>query len=101
MTKSTSVTVQLTSEDKTLPFLRKEQSKATLMEDGKYDVSLIFDDEVSGVKGGKIFEKDGRKAINTFKLQATSFVSSKPEIRVEVEDFYGNILKEEINLTNL
>ncbi len=101
MTKTAATTIQLTSEDKTLPFLQKEQSKVAVMEDGKYEVSLIFDDEISGVKGGKIYEKDGTKPINTFKLQATSFTSSKPEIRVEVEDYYGNILKEEINLTAL
>lgn len=50
MTKTVTTTIQLASEDKTPPFLRKEQSKVSVMEDGKYEVSLIFDDEISGVK---------------------------------------------------
>lgn len=51
MTRTVSTTIQLTSEDTTPPFLRRDQSKAPVMEDGQYDVSLIFDDEISGVKG--------------------------------------------------
>lgn len=100
MTKTSTLSLTLVSEDKGLPVLKKDQSKVILLPDGKYDVSLIFDDEISGVKGGKIFQKWGTQPFNTFQLQATSFVVSKPEINFEVEDFYGNVLKGDLNLSN-
>lgn len=97
-TKTVSTQINLVSEDKTPPVFRKEQSRVEKTEDWKYDVSLLFDDEISGVKWGKIVEISWGKPVNTFSFQATSFVTSSANLRAEVEDFYGNVLKQEIHL---
>ena len=100
-TKTTTVPVKLVSEDKTPPLLRKDQSSVSRTEDGKYEVNLLFDDDTSWVKWGKIIETSWWKVVNTFKLQATSFTVNVPNLRLEVEDFYGNVLKQELNLDSL
>lgn len=100
MTKASSLTVNLISEDTTPPFLKKEQSTVQKTEDGKYQVTLFFDDEHSGIKEGKIFEKGKNKAILDFKLQTAQFTTNTPELTIEIKDFYNNILKDEINLEN-
>lgn len=100
-TKTASFDLQLIAEDKTPPFLQKEQSSSVKNAEWKYETTLIFDDELSGVKGGKIFEKGKNKAFNTFSLQATSFTSVSPQIKLEVEDYYGNVFTQELNLEEL
>jgi hypothetical protein len=49
-TKTATVPIKLVSEDKTPPVFRKDQSSVSRAEDGKYEVSLLFDDDISGVK---------------------------------------------------
>jgi len=51
------VAVNLVSEDTTPPTFNKTQSKVVKNVDGSYDANLLFDDAISAVKEGKVFEK--------------------------------------------
>ena len=57
LSQSVQVAVNLVSEDTTPPTFNKSQSKVVKNADGSYDANLLFDDAVSAVKEGKVFEK--------------------------------------------
>ena len=86
------------SEDTAPPTFNKSQSKVVKNADGSYDVNLLFDDAISAVKEGKVFEKWQTKALTTFSMQVAQFSTKASELSVEVKDMYGNTLKQDINL---
>ena len=98
LSQSVQVAVNLVSEDTTPPTFNKSQSKVVKNADGSYDANLLFDDAVSAVKEGKVFEKGQTKALTTFSMQVAQFSTKASEVSVEVKDMYGNTLKQDINL---
>ena len=98
LSQSVQVAVNLVSEDTTPPTFNKSQSKVVKNADGSYDANLLFDDAVSAVKEGKVFEKGQTKALTTFSMQVAQFITKVSEVSVEVKDMYGNTLKQDINL---
>lgn len=97
---SKKISINLIAEDHEAPILLKDKSSVTQNEDESYEVNLFFVDNASSVKGGKIFAAGSDKAIHTFKMQIANFSTTAKEIVVEVEDLYGNILKESLDLEN-
>jgi hypothetical protein len=79
------------------PYLNRDGTNVIRNEDWKYDVTLLFNDDVSWIKSWKIIGQDW-KNVNTFSSQATSFVTSDNVLKLEVSDYYDNVLSEEINL---
>lgn len=98
LSQSVQVSVNLVSEDTTPPTFNKSQSKVVKNADGSYEASLFFDDAVSAVKEGKVFEKWQTKALTSFSMQVAQFSTKASEVSVEVKDMYGNTLKQDINL---
>ena len=89
--------INLVSEDTMAPYLNRDGTNVIRNEDWKYDVTLLFNDDVSWIKSWKIIGQDW-KNVNTFSSQATSFVTSNNVLKLEVSDYYDNVLSEEINL---
>ena len=99
-TKQVSIAVNVVSEDTTPPYLNKDWSKVSKNEDWSYNITLLFDDTTSSVKGWKILDTEWN-TINTFNWQATSFSSGTPNLKVVVEDLYENKLEQDINLEEM
>lgn len=65
-TKTETVGVNLVSTDTQAPLLLRDKSSVTKNEDGSYQVNFVFQDELSSVKDGKIFEKGSASPLVTF-----------------------------------
>ena len=89
----------MVEKDTTPPFLVKDKS-SVLRGEGGFEVSLLFSDAISNVKGGKVFAGESTTPLATFKMQVANFTTDQNIVVVEVEDLYGNILKEPIDLAN-
>ena len=98
--KTATLSINIVSEDTTVPYFNKDWSKITRNEDGSFNVTLLFDDATSWVKSGKIFNTEWA-SINTFNWQATTFTTQSTTIKAEVEDLYWNKLEQQINLEEL
>lgn len=85
-------------EDIQAPYMVKEQSKKQAKDDGSYQITLIFDDELSGIPGGTV-TVDGKTT--TFEWRLANFVTKSESFSVEVKDNYGNVLTQTINLSDL
>ena len=96
-TKSVTTSVNLVSEDTDIPYFNKEWSTVIKNEDWSYNVTLLFDDNISWVKNWNILDSNGW-SVNKFNWQATNFTTSNSIIKAVVEDFYWNKLEQEINL---
>ena len=96
---SKKITLNLVEKDTTPPFLVKDKS-SVLRGEGGFEVSLLFSDAISNVKGGKVFAGESTTPLATFKMQVANFTTDQNIVVVEVEDLYGNILKEPIDLAN-
>ena len=76
----------------------KEWSSVIKNEDGSFNVTLLFDDNISWVKNWNIFDTNGW-TVNKFYGQATNFTTTNNIIKAVIEDFYWNKLEQDINLT--
>ena len=89
----------LQSNDDEPPYLVVEQSKKQQKDDGKYQITLIFDDHLSGIPWGKV--SVNWSVINSFQWRLASFTTDSESFDVEVKDNYGNTLNQTINLSDL
>jgi membrane carboxypeptidase/penicillin-binding protein PbpC len=96
-TKTSTTPINLVSEDTDIPYFNKESSTIIKNEDWSYNVTLLFDDNISWVKNWVITDTNGW-SLNKFNWQATNFTTKNQIIKAMVEDFYWNKLEQEINL---
>lgn len=96
---SASITDVLESTDEEPPYLVTEQSKKQETEDWQYQITLVFDDHLSGIPGGSVSVNGS--VINSFKWRLVSFTTSAEVFDVEVRDNYGNVLKKTIDIADL
>ena len=89
----------LEASDSEAPYLVIEQSKKQDKWDGEYEITLIFDDRLSGIPGWSV--SIGWDVITSFKWRLASFTTSAESFDVEVKDNYGNTLNQTINLADL
>lgn len=93
----TVVPVTIISEDKNPPYLMKDKVVVNKKSDGLYEVILLFWDDLSHIKGGKI-TVNGKDI--TFDKNLVTFETEKLEIlKYEVSDVYNNKLKDTLDLT--
>jgi len=85
-------------EDIQAPYLVKEQSKKQANSDWSYQITLIFDDELSGIPGWNV-TVDGKTT--TFEWRLANFTTKSESFEIEVKDNYGNTLTQTINLSDL
>lgn len=97
-TKSVSTSINVVSEDTEVPYFNKEWSTVIKNEDWSFNVTLLFDDNISWVKNWIITDTNWWN-INKFNGQATNFSTTNNIIKATVEDFYWNKLEQEINLS--
>ncbi len=97
-TKSVSTSINIVSEDTEVPYFNKEWSTVIKNEDWSFNVTLLFDDNISWVKNWIITDTNWWN-INKFNGQATNFSTTNNIIKATVEDFYWNKLEQEINLS--
>lgn len=90
------IKVNLQKEDTTPPYWNREKSKISY-EKGNYNAWMMFSDELSSVMGGRI-EVDGQK-LTGFYGNIINFNTSNPQIRVVIQDSFGNILDQNIDLS--
>ena len=98
-TNNASITDVLESADTEPPYFVADQSKKQSTDGSNYQVTLIFDDHLSGIAGWTVSNQ--WNAIHTFKWRAALFTTSVEVFDVEVKDNYWNILKQTINLADL
>ncbi len=89
----------LEASDNEAPYLVVEQSRKQDKWDGEYEITLIFDDRLSGIPGWSV--SIGWDVITSFKWRLASFTTSAESFDVEVKDNYGNVLSQTINLADL
>ena len=89
----------LQSTDSEPPFFVADMSKKTQKENGQYQVTLIFDDHLSGIPWGTV--SAWWSVIHSFDGRAAIFTTSAASFDVEVKDNYWNILNQTINLSDL
>lgn len=89
----------LEASDNEAPYLVVEQSRKQDKWDGEYEITLIFDDRLSGIPGWSV--SIGWDVITSFKWRLASFTTSAESFDVEVKDNYGNVLTQTINLADL
>lgn len=93
------IIVQGMGGDSVAPYLLTDNLTVRKRSDGKYDVVMLFVDDLSAVKGGKITMADGT-LINQFNGNVTTYQIQIPQpLNYEVEDAYGNVVKQSIDLT--
>lgn len=95
---SSTIKVNLQNEDKTPPYLNREKSQVSY-KNGEYSAWMMFSDELSSVMGGKI-EVDGQK-LTGFYGNIINFNTSNPQIHVMIQDSFGNILDQNIDLSEM
>ncbi len=95
---SSTIKVNLQNEDKTPPYLNREKSQVSY-KNGEYSAWMMFSDELSSVMGGKI-EVDGQK-LTGFYGNIVNFNTSNPQIHVMIQDSFGNILDQNIDLSEM
>jgi len=96
-TKTVTTSINIVSEDTDIPYFNKEWSTVIKKEDWSFNVTLLFDDNISWVKNWIITDINGW-TVNKFNGQATNFTTTNQTIKATVEDFYWNKLEQEINL---
>ncbi|MBP6909987.1 hypothetical protein KBC03_00050 [Patescibacteria group bacterium] len=85
--------------DNVAPYLLTDTLAVRKRADGNYDVVMLFVDDLSAIKSGKISMTDGT-LINSFSNNATTYQIKIPQPLVyEVADVYGNTVKNTIDLT--
>ena len=89
----------LETDDKEPPFLSLEYSKKQQKDEWKYDVTLVFDDHLSGIPWWTV--SINWNIINSFQWRLASFTTDAQSFDVEVKDNYGNVLTQTINLADL
>lgn len=93
----TSVKINIVEKDTTPPTLDKERIVISKRSDDKYNVTLLFHDEMSGIQGGSISSQ--WKVVKNFTNSIADFILPElGEINIITKDNYGNTLKENINL---
>lgn len=81
------------------PYLLTDTLAVRPRSDGRYDVIMLFVDDLSAIKGGTISMTDGTQ-IHTFNGNATTYQIQIPQtLTYKVEDAYGNIVQNSIDLT--
>lgn len=88
----------LESEDTEPPFLSQEYSKKQLKDWWKYDITLVFDDHLSGIPWWTVSINGN---ITSFHWRLASFTTDAQSFDVEVKDNYWNTLNQTINLSDL
>ena len=89
----------LETDDKEPPFLSLEYSKKQQKDEWKYEVTLVFDDHLSGIPWWTV--SINWNIINSFQWRLASFTTDAQSFDVEVKDNYGNVLTQTINLADL
>ena len=89
----------LESSDNEPPFFVPEMSKKLQKDNGQYQVTLIFDDHLSGIPWGSV--SAWGKVIHSFDWRAAIFTTDTEILDVEVKDNYWNVLNQTINLSDL
>lgn len=93
------ITVQGVWSDTVAPYLLTDTLAVRPRSDGRYDVIMLFVDDLSAIKGGTISMTDGTQ-IHTFNGNATTYQIQIPQtLTYKVEDAYGNIVQNSIDLT--
>jgi hypothetical protein len=93
---SVSIQVNFQKNDKNPPYRVKDKSHITY-KNGEYTASLLFADELSSVLGGRI-DIDG-EMYTGFYGKLVNFSTSNPRIHVIVQDAFGNMLEQDIDLS--
>lgn len=88
----------LEADDKEPPYLVKDQSKKEHKDGWKYQVTLIFDDTLSGIPWWTV-TVDGKTI--SFEWRLASFTTASESFDVMVKDNYENVLQQTIMLNDL
>ena len=88
--------IVLKKQDNEAPELIKDKSLIKKVGD-EYNVSFLFSDALSAVKGGKILAS--WEVIGNFEGRLATFKTKESQIDIAVEDAFENILQEEIDLS--
>lgn len=94
-----SIVSTLESTDSESPYLVKEQSNKQPKEDGKYQITLVFDDHLSWIPWWSI--SVGWNIIHSFEWRLASFTTDAESFDIEVWDSYRNALKQTININEI
>ena len=94
-----SINVTIESSDTEPPFFVPWASERLQTEDGKNQITLTFDDHLSGIVWGTV--SAGGNVIKSFEWRYTTFSTDVESVDVEVKDRFNNVLKQTINLTEL
>ena len=94
-----SINITLEATDTEPPFFVPWASERLQTEDGKYQITLTFDDHLSGIIGWSV--SVWWNIINSFEWRYTTFSTDAESVDVEVRDRFDNILKQTINLAEL
>lgn len=94
----TTFDLEIVTSDKTPPTILENKTKVQQGEDGKYQVSIILEDDLSFIEYGKVFTPE--KVLLEFKWQAAVFTMDQlTPVNVLAKDAYGNTIEKTINLT--
>ena len=96
---NSSISVALESADTEPPYFVPGSSKKEQTEDGKFNVTLAFDDQLSWIPGWKV--SVWWNVIQSFEWRVATFSTDAGSVDVEVKDNFDNILKQTINLNDL
>ncbi len=92
--------VEIISSDKTAPTILESKTKVEQRENGKYQINIIVEDDLSFIEYGKI--SVGTNIIYEFKWNVATFVVDKlSAVSVFAKDAYGNTVEKTIDLTTL
>lgn len=93
----TSFNIDIVTEDKTPPVVLEDKTNVKQLDNWKYQVSIILQDDLSFIEYGKLFTSE--KTLLEFKWQAAVFtIDALVPVSVFAKDSYGNILEKTINL---
>lgn len=90
--------IEVTTTDKIPPSILEDKTKIIQGDDGKYQISIILEDDLSFIEYGKISTPE--KTILEFKGQAAVFTLDQlVPVTVIAKDAYGNTVEKIINLS--
>ncbi|MDD3262396.1 MAG: penicillin-binding protein [Candidatus Absconditabacteria bacterium] len=90
--------INIVTEDKEPPIVLESKTRVSQLDNGRYQVSIILQDNLSYIEYGKIFTTE--KTILEFKGQAAVFtLTDLVPVNVLAKDSYGNTLETTINLS--
>ncbi|AHB40930.1 hypothetical protein P148_SR1C00001G0116 [candidate division SR1 bacterium RAAC1_SR1_1] len=92
-----SLELEIATSDSTPPIILESKTNVQQLENGKYQISIILEDNLSFIENGKISIPD--KTLLEFKGQAAVFtLDVLVPVTVFAKDAYGNILEKTITL---